>query len=341
VKEAQAAIGAREFGKTDLSYSLAGGPQTVVYCDESLRYRSQNESATSDAPVVRASRGGALPTPDPKGTASPPIRDYLIGDMIDGKFKVLDVLGSGGFSRVYRVLDPVGDSEVALKMFDSDGYSAARREINALRKVNHPNVVKVVWADKTADGEWYLITEFVNGEPLSEYTAGVKHLRDREAVDVALDVLNALIAIHPDGESEDTENFLVHRDIKPQNIMLTRSGAKLLDFNIASRVGDPVKTMAGTPPYQPPDGVVAKWDVSPDLFALGVTLYELFCNGEHPYENAKPMLDTMPIDPRDFRPDLNADLAEFLIKACHPEREARFQTAAEMKTALESIRMSI
>jgi uncharacterized protein (TIGR02653 family) len=342
VKEAQALIGAAEFGKTDLSYSVGGAPQKVVYCDESLRHRAgQDVRAAGGHPAGGAQEDDPLPTPDPKGTVSPPIRDYSVGDTIGERFKVLAVLGSGGFSRVYRVLDSFEEREFALKLFDADGYAAARREIGALRAVSHPNVVKVEWANKTQEGEWYLVTEFIDGEPLTEYASGVKHLRDREAVDVALDVLKALVAIHPREGSDDTEKFLVHRDIKPQNIMMTRAGAKLLDFNIASRVGDPVNTMAGTPPYQPPDGVVAKWDVSPDLFALGVTLYELLCNGEHPYENARPMLDTVPIDPREVRSDLNNDLAEFLVKACSPEREDRFQTAAEMKSSLEAVRADL
>ena len=78
-----------------------------------------------------------------------------------------------------------------------------RREIGALRKVHHPNVVKVIWADKTDDGEWYLITEYIDGESLAEYATGKKHLRDREAIDVALDVLDALVAIHPDSARLD------------------------------------------------------------------------------------------------------------------------------------------
>ena len=94
-----------------------------------------------------------------------------------------------------------------------------------------------------------------------------------------------------------SENALVHRDIKPQNIMLTRSGAKLLDFNIASRVGDPVETVSGTPPYQPPDADLTRWDVSTDLFAVGVTLYELLCDGEHPYPNARPTSTSSPAIP--------------------------------------------
>jgi serine/threonine protein kinase len=290
-----------------------------------------------------------------------PARDYDVDDTIGGRFEVEEVLGSGGFSKVYRVRDLVEGEERALKLFDNAaGYDAVRREISALRKVHHPNVVKVIWADHTDQGEWYLIMEYIEGEPLTDYATGKKHLRDREAIDVALDVLDALTAIHPDtarldaldqkkregeitGEEYDelmslSENALVHRDIKPQNIMLTRSGAKLLDFNIASRVGDPVKTVSGTPPYQPPDADFTRWDVSSDLFAVGVTLYELLCDGEHPYPNARPALDVEPRDPRQFRRNLNDGLASFLVRACAPERSARFQTAVEMKAALASAR---
>jgi serine/threonine protein kinase len=121
--------------------------------------------------------------------------------------------------------------------------------------------------------------------------------------------------------------------------MLTRSGAKLLDFNIASRVGDPVRTVSGTPPYQPPDADLTRWDVSTDLFAVGVTLYEMLCDGQHPYAQARPMPDVNPRDPRQFRKDLSAPLAQFLLKACAPERTARFQTAMEMRAALDAVRM--
>src|SRR5262249_38311626 len=124
-------------------------------------------------------------------------------------------------------------------------------------------------------------------------------------------------------------------------IMLTRSGAKLLDFNIASRVGDPVKTVSGTPPYQPPDADLTQWDVSTDLFAVGVTLYELFCDGQHPYPHARPTLDSGPRDPRQFRPDLKEGLTEFLLKACACDRKTRFQTATEMRAALQAIRSSL
>jgi serine/threonine protein kinase len=243
---------------------------------------------------------------------------------------------SGG-AKVYRVRDGVEDEERALKLFDNAaGYEAVRREIGALRKIRHPNVVEVYWAAQASTGDWYLIIEFVEGEPLSEFVGGTKVLADPEAVDVALDLLDALVALHPDSKRlgpldakrrdgelseaefnewrELTDKALVHRDIKPFNVMLTQAGAKLLDFNIASRVGDEVKTRSGTPPYQPPDANLTRWDVSPDLFAVGVVLYQLLCDGHHPYPNKMPMVDEPVIDPRAIRFDLNPELAKFLVR---------------------------
>jgi hypothetical protein len=365
VKEQQAFIGVAEFGDLDLSYTVNGGPETVVHCDETLqhRLRADNEQAAA----AQTGDSAVLPEPDPaevQSSRGAKATDYSVGDIIDGRFKILDVLGQGGFSKVYRVLDDVEGEERALKLFDNTaGYEAVRREIGALRKVRHPHVVEVYWAGKTTDGDWYLITEYIDGQSLDQYATGKHHLRDREAVDVALDVLDALVAIHPDSERlaeldrkrrgdelseaeydewrELQDKGLVHRDIKPLNVMLTRTGAKLLDFNIASRVGDPVRTQSGTPPYQAPDADLTRWDVSTDLFAVGVMLYELLCNGQHPYPAAKPMPDEAIIDPQSIRSDLDSRLAEFLRKACASDRDTRFKTAAEMRTELREIRTAL
>jgi Protein kinase domain len=288
------------------------------------------------APTAAAPPPGAaatFPEPGPADLRSPGAArtaDHAPGEVLDGRFEILEKLGQGGFSRVYRVLDAVEGKERAFKLFESAaGYEAVRREISALREIHHPNVVEVFWAGQTNDGEWYLITEFVDGESLEEFATGKRALRDREAVDVALDLLGALTAFHPG---------LIHRDIKPRNVILTRTGVKLLDFNIASRAGDPVHTQSGTPPYQPPDAGLTRWDVSIDLFAVGVVLYQLLCNGHHPYPNAMPTVEGPVIDPRITRSDLGPELAEFLLRACAPGSADRFTTAADMQRALRDIR---
>ena len=99
--------------------------------------------------------------------------------------------------------------------------------------------------------------------------------------------------------------------------------------------------MSGTLPYQPPGADLTRWVVSTDLFAAGVTLYELLCDGQHPYSQSRPTLDVEPRDPRQFRKDLRAGLAEFLLRSCATDRTTRFQTAAEMKAALEAVRASL
>jgi serine/threonine protein kinase len=274
------------------------------------------------------------------------------------------VLGAGGSSNVYRVHDRVEGHERSLKVFrNTAGIDDARREINALRQIRHPHVVEVFWADTTRQGDWYLITEYVHGEPLTEYVSGRRHLRDSQCLDVALDILSALIAIHPDTERlaqldarrrEDSlsdeevreltalkETGVVHRDIKPSNVMLTPRGATLLDFNIASNIGDPVDTRSGTPPYQPPDPPLTQWDVSTDLFAVGVLLYQLLCRGHHPYPGGRPMAGEVVIDPRTIRPDLDDRLAGLLMRACAPTRSQRFQTAITMDAALRELRTDV
>jgi len=347
-------------------------PADSAGAPDARRTRPLTSGERNDLPEVSAAAppsGGsqALPEPDPaevRASVGTKAADYAVGDILEGRFEILDVLGQGGFSKVYRVRDDVEGEERALKLFDSAaGYEAVRREIGALRKIRHPHVVEVFWAGKTDVGDWYLITEFIDGESLDEFVTGSRRLRDREAVDVALDLLDALVAFHPDSarlkqldakrrdgglpEAESREwmelkdKGLVHRDIKPLNVMLTRTGAKLLDFNIASRVGDPVHTQSGTPPYQPPDAGLDRWDVSTDLFAVGVLLYRLLCNGLHPFPNARPIAGIPVTDPRTIRFDLNPGLAEFLIKACAPAGVDRFSTAADMRLALRDVRADL
>jgi uncharacterized protein (TIGR02653 family) len=362
VKEQQAFIGAAEFGQVELSYRVGGEAERVAYCRESFGHGSLGEEARIGSNQASTAEDD-LPEPDAAEVSSPhggKVARYVAGEMIDGRFEVIESLGEGGFSTVYRVRDEVEREERALKLFESAaGYQAVRREIAALRRVHHRNVVEVFWASRTDSGDWYLITEFVPGESLEEYATGKRHLSDREAIAVVLDILDALVAIHPnsprieelerkkhEGEVSEAEyqewmelreKGLVHRDVKPLNIILARTGAKLLDFNIASRVGDPVHTQSGTPPYQAPDADLTRWDVSTDLFAVGVIFYELLCKGQHPYPGSRPMVGEEVIDPGTIRQDLDPDLGAFLLRACAPYRSDRFATAQQMRDVLSAI----
>src|SRR6266511_4354683 len=202
VKEQQAVIGAAEFANVNLSFRVADRAEQIVYCQEIVEHRLRLGSEGGQEGRDAETDGEVLPAPDPKDVSSRvPAGDYAVGDAIGGRFNVEELLGSGGFSKVYRVFDIVEGEQRALKLFENAaGYDAVRREIGALRRVHHPNVVKVIWADSTDQGEWYLIMEYVEGELLAAYADGKKQLRDREAIDVALDVLGALVAIHPDSE---------------------------------------------------------------------------------------------------------------------------------------------
>ncbi len=213
VKEQQASIGVAEFGNVDLGYRIGGGPEKIVYCDESVQHRRRADSVLVPAVRGRTRDSEALPEPDlaeVQSSIGAKATAYGVGDVIDDRFEVLDILGQGGFSKVYRVRDEVEGEERALKLFDNAaGYDAVRREIAMLRKIRRPNVIEVFWAGKTNVGEWYLITEYIDGESLDGCATGQRHLRDREAIDVALDILDALVAVHPDSgriEELDSKN---------------------------------------------------------------------------------------------------------------------------------------
>jgi serine/threonine protein kinase len=313
----------------------------------------------ADAPAVLRVLDDALGTTAP---SRPPVAttngEFEPGAVIDGRYEVRELLGRGGFSRVYRVYDPVMDDEFALKIFRDEGdIEKLMREVQILRALPaHTHVVRAIWADRTDLGHWYLVSELIRGEPLSRFIEGGRHLAPTEAIEAVKQVLSALQAIHPQQERIDEltakeevseqelaelqqlkTSGVVHRDIKPQNVILDpQRGAVVIDFNIATSAGKSQSTLSGTPPYMPPDIGFADWTPDVDLFATGVVLYELL-SGAHPYPDEQPRIDAHPIDPRQFRRELSDTIAAVLIRACAPHADERFATATEFLTALGSI----
>jgi uncharacterized protein (TIGR02653 family) len=354
VKEQQKRIGRQEFGATAFTFSLSGSPEVEVAVPEGPPGLPAIVAVDHIPKVELAASFEASARPDRAGT-------FAAGDVVDGTFEVIGPLGKGGFSNVYRVYRKIDDCQYALKIFSArNSFELVKRELDFLRSLDHPNVVKVVWADQTDDGRWYLVTELLDGESLEEYALGDRTIGIAEVIQIGQELLSALVAIHPDeeriaelkalpeqsaGEFEELleleQSGIVHRDIKPHNLMRTSDGrVVLIDFNIASRVGDRVLTVSGTPPYQAPDVDFTQWDVSTDLFAAGVTLYEIACH-QHPYENDSPTVHGEPRDPRIFRADVPVLLERFLMRACAPLRVDRFRTAKEMSDALDAVAASI
>ena len=133
VKEQQAAIGVAEFGGTDLSYRVGDRPEKVVYCDESVQHRLRAQDEGGRSITGERSESEVLPEPDPaevKSSVGAKAMDYSIGDVIDGRFEILDLLGQGGFSKVYRVRDEVEGEERAFKLFENAGWLRSRSSRN-------------------------------------------------------------------------------------------------------------------------------------------------------------------------------------------------------------------
>lgn len=273
-------------------------------------------------------------------------------EQLEERYQFKRELGRGAFAAVYEVFDTLTNEPRALKVSLAPGSpDRIRREVGALRSIEHPHVMQVFWAERTSNKHYYVVSELLNGATIDDYATGEKQLGLELSISVIDQLLDALSALHPDQRrieelragsmslgqftelQELQEAGIVHRDVKPANVILGPGNqVKLLDFNIASGAGEPMVTRSGTPPYQPPD-LPPSWDPSTDLFAVGVMLYQ-FLTGHHPYPNEEPSAAVTPIRAREFKPDLSISLENFLAKGVAPRAEERFKSAIEMREAL-------
>ena len=298
-----------------------------------------------------------LPDAPAHGQVSRPVvveSELEPGDIFAERFEIRARLGAGGYATVYRAWDPFERVDRALKIFSASDRDAALREISALRRIDHPNVVKPIWAGPAGDRFFYLVTEFIEGRSLRDIDAG--ELDDLRALEILDQVLAGLEAVHPKdariaelqeqgfqreltGEEFDElqrlrAEGLIHRDIKPENIMVGDDDVvRLVDFNIASPARDPKLTRSGTPGYQAPDAGEDRWEPADDLFACGVVLYELLA-GAHPYRTDEGKPTGVPIDIRDRREDVSPELGDVVMCACSSSRADRYSTARMMREQL-------
>ncbi|WP_194977022.1 methylation-associated defense system protein kinase MAD6 [Aquiflexum lacus] len=261
--------------------------------------------------------------------------DLKEGDRI-GDYIIHQILGKGGYSRVFKVKHQLQGKYYTLKLFhESVNAKSVIDEYSALVGLDHNNIVKFVWNGETPNGQFYTLMEYLEGENLSAYSRTDAKLPIYRVYQAGVDILKALVTM------QSLEKPILHRDIKPQNIIWDdQKRFVLIDFNVASFVDDN-KDFVGTNPYLAPDliadGYKVDWDTSADTFALGITLYELITK-QYPWTPKKmPVLSIDPINPKEFEPRISDSFASFVHKAINPRVENRFRNAKEMLDALYEI----
>lgn len=265
------------------------------------------------------------------------LKDMKPGVKVTPSMTLHEILGRGGFGRVFKVWHDMQKQYLAIKIFERDAsVDNAINEFEALKSLHHPNIVEFKFNDRTQQGLFYTLMELLEGENLQDYTRGDLRLPVDEVYKMATQILKALRYMQ-----EEQNPPVYHRDIKPSNIMWhKRQLYKLIDFNISTTTDD--KSFGGTFPYMAPDLVVSgnkiDWDKSADTFALGITIYELLAHAyPWPGSNMRPNIHQQPTDIRNYNDKLTDEIAEFVMKAIITDRNKRFTSAKEMLEALEQI----
>jgi len=275
----------------------------------------------------------------PPPTPSRPEIDYQVldrGNEVAGRFRIEEKLGSGGFAVAYKVFDAYSDTTRVLKIIVKDRRSTLQRlqqEYRVLERLKpHPNVVRVVWADKLPDETPYMVFEYIPGTGVGELLeAGALALEDVRRI--GDDTLAGLEHLHASG--------VFHRDIKPSNLLWTDQGVRIIDFNIAAHEDDGEVRPGGTRRYLPPDLEIGETltreeEIARDLYALGVTLYEC-ATGKYPWSEATPPPKVAPRDPVTYASELGAEFAQVILRAISPRKGDRFSSASEFRSALAAL----
>jgi serine/threonine-protein kinase len=269
----------------------------------------------------------------------------VIGTLISDRFRLEEKVGAGGMSSVYRAFDPTLERWVAIKLMhrdistDPDQLERFRREARAVASLSHPHIVTVIDAGED-DGAPYIVFEYVQGETLKERIRSVGRLPVPEAVAYAIEIGRALSCAH--------SHRLVHRDVKPQNVLIDPDGrAKVTDFGIARSLEAKGLTatgrVLGTTDYVSPEQALGHpVTEQSDIYSLGVVLYEML-TGETPFSAdsqvavaMKHVKEPLP-DVQRRRPEVSAALAAIVERATAKETGNRYRTVDEMVHDLEEV----
>ncbi len=267
--------------------------------------------------------------------------------VLGGRYRIEGVLGRGGMAQVYKGTDTVLGRPVAIKVLapqfaqDEAFVARFRREAQAAARLNHPNLVGV-YDTGSDDGTHYIVMEHVEGRTLAEFLAGGGRLMPERAIELTEAVCKALAFAHAQG--------VIHRDIKPGNIMVTRQGdVKVMDFGIA-RLTTSAETIAqtaavlGTASYLSPEQAQGQpVDARSDLYSLGVVMYEMLTGavpftGDSPVAVAYKHVQESPEPPSRLNPDVSPELEAVVMRALAKGPANRYRSAEEFRQDLERAR---
>ena len=264
--------------------------------------------------------------------------DNLIGKKLDGRYEILQLIGVGGMANVYKARDVIDERLVAVKILREEYASNEefvrrfKNESKAIAALNHPNIVKV-YDVSFSDKMQSIVMEYIDGVTLKDYIDQQKIIRWKEAVHFTVQILRALQHAHDKG--------IVHRDIKPQNIMLLQDGTiKVMDFGIARFARSQMATITdkaiGSVHYISPEQARGeKTDEKTDLYSVGVMLFEML-TGKLPFTAdsavsvAIQQIQSKPKRPRELNPSIPEGLEQITMKAMQKDPTKRYQSAAEM-----------
>ncbi len=278
----------------------------------------------------------------PTGTLEMPVESLQSGTLFAHRYRIIEQVGKGGMGRVYKVRDTQINEDIALKLIkpeiatDEKVIERFRNELIIARKITHKNVCRLFDINEEA-GTPFITMEFVSGEDLKSILLKEGKLAETKIISIAKQVCEGLDAAHELG--------VVHRDLKPQNIMIDEKGkAKIMDFGIARLVRTPGVTRAdetiGTPEYMSPEQVEGmETDQRSDIYSLGVILYEMI-TGRVPFEGNTPLSiaykhkHESPLDPRKINDQISERIRGLVLKCLQKDREKRYQTAREILDVL-------
>ncbi len=277
------------------------------------------------------------------------LNELSTGSTFAGRYQIIEELGKGGMGKVYRALDKKLGEEVALKLIkpeiasDRETIQRFSNELKLARKIAHRNVGKM-YELMEAEGTHFITMEYVPGQDLRALIRQTGQLTAAKALSIARQVCEGLAEAHALG--------VVHRDLKPGNILIDKDGnARIMDFGIARSLQGKGITgagvMIGTPEYMSPEQVEGKEaDQRSDIYSLGIILYEML-TGRVPFEGDTPLAiavkhkTEVPRDPQLVNAQIPEDLSRVVLKCLEKDKEKRYQGADELHLELEKIEKGI